>query len=127
TGFAFADFNHDGRLDFLGTGCGGLLTVTASVSSTSTDPDSTNNSATATTQIKPLPPTITTSPATVPLGGIFTITGTNSSDPFITVNGILANIIACSPTQITAFVPPGAQTGSMMLTTPSATVTPNPA
>src|SRR5207237_9467813 len=126
TGFAFADFNHDGRLDFLGTGCGGLLTVTASVSSTSTDPDSTNNSATATTQIKPLPPTITTSPATVLLGGSFTITGTNFFDPFITVNGILPNIIAGSPTQLTALVPPGGRNGSIMVVTPSGSGTSTP-
>src|SRR5207302_8220277 len=113
----------DGRLGILGTGCGGFLKVTASVSSTTTDPDSTNNSATATTQIKPLPPTITNFPGSASLGSIFTIGGTNFDDPRVTVNGIPAHVISHSDTQINALVTPGATSGPIAIVTPGGSVT----
>jgi hypothetical protein len=67
------------------------------------------------------PPALTSfSPSAGPVGTTVTLVGTNLGGATqVTFNGVPAAFVVVSPLQLTAAVPPGATTGSILVTTPS--------
>ncbi len=100
---------------------GGLATALSvgTATLTATHPDGFTASTVLTVAL--VPPTLTGfSPSAGPVGTTVTLTGTNlGSTTAITFNGVPAAFVVVSLLQLTATVPAGATTGSIVVTTPS--------
>jgi hypothetical protein len=99
----------------------GLATALApgTATITATHPDGFTASTTLTVVLAP--PALTGfSPSAGPVGTTVTLIGTNlGSTTAITFNGVPAAFVVASPLQLTATVPTGTTTGSIVVTTPS--------
>ena len=104
----------------------GQISATASVGADQVDPNTSNNSATATTNINPgSPPTITSfTPASGPAGTTVTITGSNFfSSTAVKFNGASSTFTVDNNGSITAIVPGSATTGPIAITNSVGTTT----
>ena len=115
----------------------GQISATANIAADQGDPNPTNNSATATTNINPgSAPTIASfTPSSGPAGTTVTLTGSNFfSSTSVKFNGVSATFTVNNNGSITATVPAGAGTGPIAVTNSvgttisgsSFTVTPKP-
>src|ERR1051326_7281770 len=141
---AIRDFDGDGFPDIFVSGCGGLLSFTATASSSVADPNSLNNTLKTATFVNSPPATVSSisssgssSPEQTVLnsspvinattssgspGQLVTITGDNFFGAGVTFNGVPGKIISNTLTKIVAVIPPGATSGPIAVVTPAGSV-----